>query len=333
MSNNRILDFSLTPVKLRVRDKQLKVYDENVVRDSVPIEDIACVVLAHPQLTVSLGLMKELFAENVPIVVCDETSIPTGLCLPLYGHYAGARRVQLQAEAYSERPLMKRLWKQIVKHKIKNQARLLQLLFQDDCGLLGYYQTVKSGDSDNREGAASKRYWAKLFDGENFRRDYNGSDSINAALNYGYSLLRAIVARAIVSVGLCPTLGICHHNKYNGYALADDLIEPFRPVVDCCVYGLLGEDALDNGLIPEVKVRIIRQITSRYHIDGERVNLFETVLKAAESLVWVLKRESNEISFPTQMPFEPVDSANIQLKKPAEPKKKKEPRAKKKPPF
>ncbi len=333
MPNNRILDFSLTPVKLRVRDKQLKVYDDGLVRDSVPIEDLACVVLAHPQLSVSIGLMKELFEENVPIVVCDDRSIPTGLCLPLYGHYAGAQRVQLQAEAYAERTLMKRLWKQIVKHKIKNQARLLQLLFQEDAGLLECYQGVKSGDTDNREGAAAKKYWARLFDGEGFRRDYDGKDPINAALNYGYSLLRAIVARAIVSVGFCPSLGICHHNKYNGYALADDLIEPFRPVVDCCVYGLLGEDSLNKGLTPEVKARIIRQITGRYLINGERVNLFETTVKAAESLVWIYKRESSELSFPTSLPFEPVDGANIQIKKPAEPKKKKEPKKPKKPPF
>ncbi|MBR6387868.1 MAG: type II CRISPR-associated endonuclease Cas1 [Thermoguttaceae bacterium] len=333
MSSKRILDFSLTPVRLRVRDRQLKVLDGETVRDSVPIEDVAVVVLAHPQLSVSLELLRQLLDANVVIVVCDDRSVPNGICFPLYGHYAGAQRVQLQVEACSDRPLMKRLWKQIVKQKIKNQSRLLQELFQTDGGLTEYFKGVKSGDSDNREGIAAKKYWAKLFEGEKFRRDYDGKDPVNAALNYGYSLLRAIVARAVVGVGFCPTIGICHHNKYNGYALADDLIEPFRPVVDCCVYGLWADDLLGEGLTVDVKGRIIRQITGRYLIDGEQVNVFETAVKTAESLVWIYRGESDQLAYPARLPFEPVDALNLTVKKPVKPKEKRKIGKPKTPPF
>ena len=333
MSSKRILDFSLTPARLRVRDRQLKIFDGETLRDSVPIEDVAVVILAHPQLTVSAELLRQLLDANVVIVVCDDRSIPNGICFPLYGHHTGAQRVQLQVAASSDRPLMKRLWKQIVKQKIKNQSRLLQELFQTDGGLTEYFKGVKSGDSDNREGIAARKYWAKLFEGIDFRRDYDGKDPVNAALNYGYSILRAIVARAVVSVGFCPTIGICHHNKYNGYALADDLLEPFRPVVDRCVYALLANSFLDEGLTVDVKGRIVRQITGRYLIDGEHVNVFETTVKTAESLVWIYRGEAGQLAYPARLPFESVDALNLNVKKPILPIEDQKTVWQKEPPF
>ena len=334
MAFGRILDFSLTPVKLRMRNRQLKVMDGETERDSVPIDDIAVVVLSHPQISVSLALLQQLFDADVAVVVCDQKSIPNGLCLPLYSYHAGAQRTRLQIEASSDKPLVKRIWRQIVKHKIKNQAQLLQSLFQDDAGLLELYKSVKSGDSDNRESVAARRYWARLFEGSNFKRDYNGEDPVNAALNYGYSILRAIVARSVVAGGLCASLGVAHRSKYNGFALADDLIEPFRPVVDCCVYGLLGEDKLDKELTPSVKGRLLRQITGRYLVNGNQETIFETSTKAVESLIHVFQRESFEIVFPTRLPFEPVDSFYLPIKKKKERiEKKREEKQTKKPPF
>lgn len=337
MASGRILDFSLLPARLRVRDRQLLVLDGKIARDSIPIDDIAVVVLSHPQITVSTSVFQELMEADAVVVHCDRASIPIGLTLPIGAHHESARRARLQIDASLDRPLMKQLWRQIVKEKIKNQARLLLTIFQDDAGLRDILKTVKSGDSDNRESVAAKKYWARLFYGVKFKRDYEGKDPINAALNYGYAILRAIVARAIVAGGFIPALGICHCNKYNAYALADDLIEPFRPVVDCAVYCLLDKEALKQELAPETKAKILAHITGRYLVNGFQETIFETATKAVESLVRVVKGESRELVFPFLLPLEPIDSFDVPIVRAKEAEREDAPKKKKKrkspPPF
>ena len=308
----RILDFSQAPVKLRVRYRQLIVSLDGRDVDAVPLDDVAVVLLAHPQLSLSLATLQGLTAAGASIVVCDAKSSPCGLCLPLVGHHLSARRTRLQASV--SRPLQKRLWRQIVRSKIEGQAAVLETLRGDDGGLRALAAATLSGDSDNREGVAAKKYWSQLFSGERFKRDYNGGDPTNAALNYGYGVLRAIVARAVVASGLCPAFGIFHRNKYDAFALADDLIEPFRPVVDVCVARLRDEKRLSDELSTEIKSTLIRQLTGRYRVEGFQETIFEAASKATESLARVYVGKDKRLTLPDALPLAATNAEAPRLK-------------------
>lgn len=179
----------------------------------------------------------------------------------------------------------------------------METLRGDDGGLRALAAATLSGDSDNREGVAAKKYWSQLFKGSRFKRDFDGGDPTNAALNYGYGVLRAIVARAVVASGLCPAFGIFHRNKYDAFALADDLIEPFRPVVDLCVARLRDEKRLGDALSTEVKSALIRQLTGRYRVEGFQETVFEAASKATESLVRVYVGKDKRLILPEALPL------------------------------
>lgn len=308
----RILDFSQAPVKLRVRYRQLIISLDGREIDAVSLDDVAVVLLAHPQLSLSLATLQGLTAAGASIVVCDAKSLPCGLCLPLVGHHLSARRTRLQASV--SRPLQKRLWRQIVRSKIEGQAAVLETLRGDDGGLRALAAATLSGDSDNREGVAAKRYWSQLFEGSRFKRDLDGGDPTNAALNYGYGVLRAIVARAVVASGLCPAFGLFHRNKYDAFALADDLIEPFRPVVDVCVARLRNEKHLGDALSPEIKSTLIRQLTGRYRVEGFQETIFEAASKATESLARVYVGKDKRLTLPEALPLTPINAEPPSLK-------------------
>ncbi|MBR5243041.1 MAG: type II CRISPR-associated endonuclease Cas1 [Thermoguttaceae bacterium] len=308
----RILDFSQAPVKLRVRYRQLQISLDGRDVDAVPLDDVAVVLLAHPQLSLSLATLQGLTAAGATIVVCDAKSLPCGLCLPLVGHHLSARRTRLQASV--SRPLQKRLWRQIVRSKIEGQAAVLETLRGDDGGLRALAAATLSGDTDNREGVAAKKYWSQLFAGQKFKRDFDGGDPTNAALNYGYGVLRAIVARAVVASGLCPAFGIFHRNKYDAFALADDLIEPFRPVVDVCVARLRDEKRLTGELSTEIKSTLIRQLTGRYRVDGFQETIFEAASKATESLVRVYVGKDKRLTLPEALPLAATTAETPTLK-------------------
>lgn len=300
----RILDFSQSAVKLRVRCRRLLVSLDGREIDAVPLDDVAVVLLAHPQISLSLATLQGLAASGASVVVCDKKSLPSGLLLPLVGHHLSARRTRLQAEV--SRPLQKRLWRQIVRRKIEGQAAVLETLRGDDGGLRELAAATLSGDSDNREGVAAKRYWSKLFANGGFRRDLDGGDPTNAALNYGYGVLRAIVARAVVATGLCPAFGLFHRNKYDAFALVDDLMEPFRPTVDVCVARLRDENRLTPELTPATKAALIRQLTGRYMVEGFQETIFEAAAKAAESLVRVYSGKAKALTLPSSAPLKPT---------------------------
>lgn len=300
----RILDFSQSAVKLRVRSRRLLVSLEGREIDAIPLDDVAVVLLSHPQISLSLATLQGLTASGASVVVCDKKSLPSGLLLPLVGHHLSARRTRLQAEI--SRPLQKRLWRQIVRRKIEGQADVLETLRGDDGGLRELAAATLSGDSDNREGVAAKRYWSKLFANGGFRRDLDGGDPTNAALNYGYGVLRAVVARAVVATGLCPAFGLFHRNKYDAFALVDDLMEPFRPTVDVCVARLRDENRLEAELTPATKSTLIRQLTGRYMVEGFQETIFEAASKAAESLVRVYAGKAKALTLPSSTPLKPT---------------------------
>lgn len=314
--NNRILDFSVQGVKLRVRLGQLRIERNGSLLESVPLGDIAVVILANPMITLSQPVLQGLSDSGAVTIICNEKSLPVGLCYPLVGHHIQTNRMRTQALV--QKPVLKRLWQQIVRKKIEFQSAVLFALFQDDADLKSLMKTVKSGDTDNREGTAARRYWAKLFGSAGgFRRLPEGDDPINSALNYGYAILRAAVARGISAAGLHPSLGIFHHNKYNPFCLADDLMEPLRPVVDYAVYHLYTEGTLTGELTPRLKKIIIDTLTGRYLVNGMQETLFETSAKIAESLTRVYEERDEKLLLPSSIPCPAIeirDDAKVNLR-------------------
>ena len=211
---------------------------------TIPIEDIGFVVLEHQQTSITLPLLNALSDNNVAVIICGKDYMPNAMLMNLDSNKTQGESFRAQIEA--SEPLKKGLWKQVVEAKIRNQAALLNKLGKDGDRLKPYYSNVKSGDSDNREGIAAKIYWNELF-GDNFVRHREGIEP-NNLLNYGYTLLRAAVARALMGSGLLPALGIFHRNRYNAFPLADDIMEPYRPFVDEIVYHMYtnGVDRLDK---------------------------------------------------------------------------------------
>lgn len=248
----RTLFFS-TPLDLSLRNNQLVVSTRQMpeVKNNVPIEDIGFVVLENQQINITLPLLNALSDNNAAVIFCGDNFMPNAMLLNLDSNTTQGEVYRAQIEA--SEPLKKGLWKQVVEAKIRNQAALLNKLDKDGDKLKPYYSNVKSGDSDNREGIAAKVYWNELF-GEDFIRSREGS-SPNNLLNYGYTLLRAAVARALMGSGLFPAFGIFHRNRYNAFPLADDIMEPYRPFVDEIVFDLYANG--ERELTKQVKADLI----------------------------------------------------------------------------
>ena len=216
-----------------------------------PVEDLGIVLIENQQVSITVPALNALSANNCAVVFCDSKHMPSSMLMPLESNSVQGERYRDQVEA--SLPLKKGLWKKIVQMKIRNQSSLLTKIGRDGGKLKPFYTNVKSGDSDNREGIAAKIYWDELF-GDEFVRSRTGPDP-NALLNYGYSILRAAMARAIIGSGLSPSFGLFHKNRYNAFPLADDLMEPYRPYVDAVVYQLRLEDKKE--LDSEVKQRLL----------------------------------------------------------------------------
>lgn len=231
----RALFFS-TPFCLSLKDNQMVIHTKEAPdqKRTIPIEDIGYVILDHQQTSITLPLLNALSDNNVAVVLCGENRMPNAMLTNLDANTTQGESFRAQIEA--SEPLKKGLWKQIVEAKIRNQAALLTKLGKDGDKLKPYYMNVKSGDTDNREGIAAKIYWNELF-GSNFTRSREGK-APNNLLNYGYTILRAAVARSLMGSGLFAQFGIFHRNRYNAFPLADDIMEGYRPYVDEIVYGL-----------------------------------------------------------------------------------------------
>lgn len=266
-----------------------------------PIEDIGVVVLDDKQITITQGLLECLLENNCAVITCDSRRMPVGLMLPLCGNTVQSERFQKQIAA--SLPLRKQLWQQTVRAKISNQARVLDLCAHAEIGCMRKWAgDVKSGDSDNLEARAAVYYWKTLFsrvDGlECFVRDRDG-DAPNNLLNYGYAVLRAVVARALVCSGLLPTFGIHHHNRYNAYCLADDIMEPYRPYVDELVYDIVRTYGVQNlELTKENKAKLLTIPTIDVVISGKRSPLMVGVTQTTASLSKCLSGEQRLIAYP-----------------------------------
>lgn len=266
-----------------------------------PIEDIGIVVLDHKQITLTQALLEALLENNCAVITCDSKQMPVGMLLPLCGNSIQSERFQDQIAA--SLPLRKQLWQQTVKAKIDNQAKVLKLCAKAEVRCMHKWsEAVKSGDSENLEARAAAYYWKTLFAGfPNLTCFTRGRDGVepNNLLNYGYAILRAIVARALVCSGLLPTLGIHHHSRYNAYCLADDIMEPYRPYVDELVYKIVYENQGHNlELDHNMKARLLAIPTIDIQIGGKRSPLMVGVSQTTASLAKCFSGELRRIAYP-----------------------------------
>ena len=228
----------------------IKMKDDPDFMRTIPVEDIGFILLENQQISITLPLLNALADNNAAVIVCTDKMMPNAMLLNLDSNSVQGERYRDQINA--SEPLKKNLWKQTVEAKIRNQAALLDKLDKDGSQLKPYWQNVKSGDADNREGIAAKIYWDALF-GDDFMR-YRSGVSPNEMLNYGYTVLRAAVTRSLMGSGLFPAFGIYHRNRYNAFPLADDIMEPYRPYVDEIVFDLYanGEQELNKDVKAEL---------------------------------------------------------------------------------
>ncbi|MCC5935839.1 MAG: type II CRISPR-associated endonuclease Cas1 [Lunatimonas sp.] len=285
------------PAYLSTKNEQLHIsFPEADKADrTVPIEDLGMIVLENQQITITNGLLAKLTDRKVAVVSCNAQHLPEGLLLPMQGHSEQTERVRYQLEA--SQPLKKNLWQQTVTAKIKNQYALLQEKGKASKRMEYLYKNVNSGDSGNHEAQAAAIYWQELFDVPDFNRGQMGIPP-NNLLNYGYAILRAVIARALVSSGMLPGVGIWHRNKYNAYCLADDIMEPYRPYVDLVVSHIVETQDDYAELTTELKKELLSIPALDVRIDGQKSPLMVAASRTTSSLFECFAGISRKIIYP-----------------------------------
>lgn len=293
---------SLQQGQLVIDLPHLKALGEEDSKRKVPLEDIGVVLLDHQQITITHGCIAALLANNTALITCNHTHHPTGMLLPFDGHNTQSERFKFQIEA--SQPLKKNLWQQTIQAKILNQAAILYERGVDCKNMIYWAKSVRSGDPDNYEGRAAAYYWKNVFPKKvKFFRGRDG-DPPNNLLNYGYAILRAIVARGLVCSGLLPTLGIHHRNKYNAYCLADDIMEPYRPYVDKIVLGIIdrGENFLE--LSTSIKTQLLGIASVDIQFERGTSPLMVGLQSTTSSLARCYEGTVRKINYPLMKNFE-----------------------------
>jgi CRISPR-associated protein Cas1 len=294
----RTIEISQRPVHLTVKDQQLLIQDregDRAVLSSAPCEDIGILLVEHPGVTYTHAALTTLLECDAAVVFCGRNHLPAGLLLPIGEHTQVVWRLHSQLAA--SKPLKKRLWRQIVQAKIRAQAANLPIGSLVRSRLLGMARRVRSGDPENLEAQAAKAYWATVFNQVPFHRNPD-EGGVNALLNYGYAVMRAAVARAIVSAGLLPALGIKHVSRSNAFCLADDLVEPLRPMVDARVRELVraGQTELD----PSAKRGLLELLTAEVTTGDETGPLMVALHAMIASLVRCLEGDAERLEIPVR---------------------------------
>ena len=298
------------PIYLSLRNAQLvlhipevesnKTLPEAIKKEAertIPIEDIGVVILDNRRITITSGVMEALLENNCAVITCNQKSMPVGLLLPLCGNTTQNERFRSQIDA--SLPLRKQLWQQTIKQKILNQEYVLRTNTDKETNCMRVWTNdVRSGDPDNLEARAAAYYWKNLFiNYPNFVRDREGTPP-NNLLNYGYAILRAIIARALVGSGLLPTLGIHHHNRYNAYCLADDIMEPYRPYVDQLVLDIIQRNLEISDITRDLKMQLLGIPMLDVVINGKRSPLMIAAQQTTASLARCFAGENKRISYP-----------------------------------
>lgn len=289
----RVLCFE-NPARLSLKLAQMVVELQDVTR-TLPIEDIGVVILDHKQITITHALIDALLANNVAIVTSNDKHLPVGLMLPLDGNTLQSERFRAQIDA--SEPLKKQMWQQTIVAKILGQAHVLGIQHIEHSNMLKWAKDVRSGDTENMEARAAAFYWRNMFEKDVFIRDPQGLPP-NNLLNYGYSIVRAMLARALVGAGLLPTLGIHHHSRYDAYCLADDIMEPYRPFVDMKVLEMWSKDGVTSDISSEQKRELLGITTMDVNISGHRSPMMLAIQTTAQSVQKCYSGEARKIIYP-----------------------------------
>ncbi|MCE5340212.1 MAG: type II CRISPR-associated endonuclease Cas1 [Planctomycetaceae bacterium] len=290
----RIIEISGLNRFLKKDRGSLGVYEKDKKIGSVAFDDIQAVIFNAYDLCYTHNVMLEFAQRNIPVIFCDNKHLPKSIVLPFDGYFHQSRRMMFQAQ--TKKPLNKQLWKSIIIAKITQQAMALKILNKKHEYLLNLAGEVKSDDSTNCEGQAAKHYFAEIF-GRDFIRDRE-QPGINTLLNYGYTILRSTAARAVVSYGLNPSIGIKHCNPNNSMPLVDDLMEPFRPLVDMEVYEIFFKDGLFE-LDTENKTRLVSLLDKSIKTDEITTTPNQVMHKIASSLSRVYAETEKSLYLPT----------------------------------
>ena len=289
----RVLCFE-NPARLSLKLAQMVVELQDVTR-TLPIEDIGVVILDHKQITITHALIDALLANNVAIVTSNDKHLPVGLMLPLDGNTLQSERFRAQIDA--SEPLKKQMWQQTIVAKILGQAHVLGTQLIEHNNMLKWAKDVRSGDPENMEARAAAFYWRNMFEKDAFIRDPQGLPP-NNLLNYGYSIVRAMMARALVGAGLLPTLGIHHHSRYDAYCLADDIMEPYRPFVDMKVLEMWKNGGITSDISSDQKRELLGITTMDVNISGHRSPMMLAIQTTAQSVQKCYSGEARKIIYP-----------------------------------
>ena len=295
-TTDRIVEISEGDCLLKVENDQLIVSRRNSPNCSIPLEEIAVLVISNSWVTYSHSVLSGLAQHRGVLIVCDARHLPIAMSLPLYGHSLPAERHRQQIAATE--PVKKRLWQSLIRSKIRTQAAVLEELTGDDAGLSAMAERVRSGDPENLEGQAARRYWPKAMGSALFCRTYPDGEPPNHLLDYGYAILRAIAARAIVCSGMNPTLGIHHKNRSNSFCLADDLMEPFRPLVDRAVAQWISAQGVSSPLNRASKAALISPLLKRMRYKEQSRTLFDVLLGMTANVTNVYEGTASHLEMP-----------------------------------
>lgn len=299
----KTIEIATPGTRLSVAHRQLVIERPDQPKATVPIEDLGVLVVDDGRATYTQAVFIECLAAGATIIVSGRDHLPAGMMLPMEGHHVATQRHWAQVEAGA--PLRKRLWQALVAAKLRQQGRLLAEIHGEDWGLNAMAGRVRSGDPDNLEAQGAQRYWPRLF-GPDFRRDRT-ADGINSLLNYGYAVVRAACARALVASGLIPSLGVWHRNRSNPFCLADDLLEPWRPVVDWVVHRIVADGKSSLTLDDRaVRAAILAVFNETVIVGGKRWPVLLGIAQSAASLATAFtENDRGALLVPESLPLEP----------------------------
>ena len=293
--SKRIIEISQEGCYVRFRHQQLLIEKDNELLGTVAIEDMAALIIDHPQTLITQTCLSRLVNANVMVICSDDKHQPSGMLLPLQANTLQTERFAYQIRAAL--PVKKNLWKQLIQAKISMQAKVLKDLTKQDKGLCMLAKKVRSGDPDNIEAQAARRYWQQLFAPQEFKRDRFGKDQ-NRYLNYCYAIVRALVSRSLCAAGLHPSIGIHHHNRYNAYCLADDVMEPYRPFADLHVWECVQEYGTEQDINKQIRSNLLNIVGRQIKVKSEMLTFQGAIQKTAQSLSKIFQGEEKTLVLP-----------------------------------